>query len=106
MTAYDPKVIEEFASKLYARAESIVVSTTVLGGLLGLLVGLIAGFVLGAELRLDPMIVVVAVIVSVAGFAVIGYMRGTERAFALRLQAQQALCQVEIERHVRVAVQR
>jgi hypothetical protein len=32
---------------------------------------------------------------------VIGYFIGTERAFVLRLQAQIALCQVQIERNTR-----
>lgn len=89
MTTYDPSVIQEFADKLYARANSIVASYTVLGALLG---GA-GGFAATQEVAL-----------SVAGVCfggLLGFMAGREKAAALKLQAQTALCQIQIEENTR-----
>lgn len=93
MIKYDASIIQQFADRLYKKANSIVANFTVIGILFGLgigfgfdkayglgNVGLVAGVVLGA---------------------VIGYAMGQERAFALKLQAQVALCQVQIEQNTR-----
>jgi len=42
------------------------------------------------------------IIVALVG-AVLGYLVGNDRAFALRLMAQTALCQMQIERNTRPA---
>lgn len=85
---YDPKVIVEFASKLYSRARSVVLTYTILG----VLVGAGAGGALGKGIG--------ALIGAIIGGAV-GYSIGSERAFQYRLQAQTALCQVQIESNSR-----
>jgi len=93
--AYDPQVIKGFAQAMYARATMVTVSYALSGAVgggavLGIAGGLggsaTAGFILGA---------------LVGG--VFGYFVGNMQANALRLGAQLALCQVEIERNTRPA---
>ena len=89
---YDAKVIVEFASKLYIKAKSIVLTYIVLGALVGAFTGfaatqhgigaIVGGFIVGA----------------------IGYSLGSDKAFQLKLQAQVALCQVQIEKNSRTSV--
>ena len=45
----------------------------------------------------------IALVVAVVG-ALLGYAVGSERAFALRLMAQTALCQLQIERNTRLVI--
>ncbi len=88
---YDEAVIEKFAHQLYARATSAVVGYT----LLGVLVSLVGATFLpeGIEgiLRLA-----VLFIAPLAGFAI-----GQSKAFLLKMQAQTALCQVQVEKNTR-----
>jgi len=84
---YESKVIEQFAERLYGRAKSIIIRYTVFGVLIGAGVGYAAmhrpvGTGIGAV---------------IAG--ILGYSLGVEKAFLLKLQAQTALCQVQIERN-------
>jgi hypothetical protein len=97
MVTYDAQVVQKFADRLYTRAQSIVISCT----LLGLLIGLFFGFGLG-QMRIGQAGGVLGFAI-VALFGVIGYMAGSERAFHLKLQAQLALCQVKIEENTRKA---
>lgn len=93
--AYDPSVVEEFARRLYARARLITALYTVLGVLVVPLIvaAIMAGN--GADLGFAEVI-----LAAIAG-GVVGFVVGRERAFSLRLQAQIALCQVQIERNSR-----
>ena len=88
MVAYNPEVIQEFADKLYSRADAIVIGWTAIGALGGFVLGSLMG---GGGIRLFMLF---------AGGA-IGYAIGLQRAFLLKLQAQEALCQVQIERNTR-----
>ena len=113
---YSAAIIEQFASKLYERAESIVRWYQFLFGMLGFSVGLIFGVVVGVGIGYaidsrfsdDPtqVFAVTSAIFSVS-FAIMfarhGKKVGESAGFKYRLQAQQALCQVEIERNGRVA---
>lgn len=91
---YDPSVIRKFAARLYARARSVMITYTFVGGVIGAMpavwftstyfgsweAGLLVGAVLGGAM---------------------GYALGVEKAFRLKLQAQTALCQVQIEANTR-----
>ena len=87
-TKFEPRIISTFADLLYVRADWIVLKWTVVGGATGAILlgfygkalGLLIGGVIG-------------------GFA--GYREGQARSFLLRLQAQLALCMVEIEANTR-----
>ena len=87
---YDPKVIQEFSDRLYAKANGIIRSYTILGVLLLGIAGLATQ---------EPIFGLMGAVLG----GVIGYSLGKEKAFNYKLQAQTALCQVQIEtnsRHV------
>ena len=91
MINYDPAVIQTFAEKLYKKANSIIVTYT----LIGLILGGVGGYYL-SEAAGGGMstIAIVAVVAALIGFAI-----GREKAFLLKLQAQTSLCQVKIEQN-------
>ena len=91
---YDPGVIEEFAARLYARAKTIMLSY----GLLGFLIGILMVGALSVKAGREDSNGVF-LILAVAIPTLIGVFVGRARGFALRLQAQQALCQVAIEKN-------
>lgn len=85
---YDSKIIQEFAARLYQKANSVIAIYTILGLVIGLAVGAMVGKGAGA-------------MVGAAILGIIGFMIGTDRAFQYKLQAQTALCQVEIEKNTK-----
>ena len=87
---YDADIIREFAAKLYLRARSLAAVYTLIGTFLGGLVG-------GATASENP----IALWLSILMFGIIGYMIGREKAFAMKLEAQTALAQVQIEMNTR-----
>jgi hypothetical protein len=91
---YDSQLIQKLADRLYAEADRAVVQSTVVATM----VGVIAGYVIAAVTRV-PTVGFVIVCAVVAGG--IGYVRGREKAFTLRWQAQQALCLMHTERNTR-----
>ena len=96
MVDYNKYVIQEFANKLYQKATWIIIKYTVLGLIGGIIVGLfLNNMVQGKEYLLY-------ISIFLGGSS--GYDRGTERAFVLKLQAQTALCQTEIEENTRRAI--
>ena len=91
-TQYDPSIIQTFADRLYDQADKIVYSYGLLGFLVGGCVGAGIGFSMGTrDFSLLPSVLVGAIAAAFAGAI------GRQRAFALRLQAQTALCQAQIE---------
>ncbi|HMP00801.1 MAG TPA: hypothetical protein PKE26_17020 [Kiritimatiellia bacterium] len=88
MVSYDRTVIQTFADFLYQRAASIIAIYTIIGVILG---GIFGRVIMGA----GGMIL----LAMLAGFA--GYLAGNQRAIAYKLQAQMALCQVQIEINTR-----
>ncbi len=97
MTKYDESVIVEFADSLYEQAESIVRLYTAVGVLVGAGIGAAIGGMLLSGSGFGPA-VIGAIVVGGAAF-----QTGRQKAFALRLQAQVALCQVQIEANTRPA---
>jgi hypothetical protein len=98
MILYDPNVIHQHAQRLYDRALGIVVIYAVGLGLLGLLGGAVVGSTIFGEFQ------VITALLGGAALGLIGVAIGRERSFELRLQAQTALCQVQIELNSRVNV--
>ena len=92
MVEYDPQVIYKFADRLYKQANSIIAIYTLIGGLTG---GAI-GYYFAIPLGIKSLTILCALFLAFLGFAL-----GNERAFTLKLQAQTALCQVEIEANTR-----
>ena len=95
-TQYDPGIIAEFADRLYAQARSIIVTSTLLGALIGVFPG--AAMALSSHDSTPGFLMALlgALILGPLGFAI-----GRARAFSLRLQAQTALCQAQIEVNTR-----
>jgi hypothetical protein len=94
---YDANVIVTFAERLYRRAAIVVIVYTLFGAVFGALVVKGISYEMHSNSTTDGAIVAAAII------AVLGGLLGNERAFTLRLLAQQALCQVQIERNTRAA---
>lgn len=88
MIQYDSKVIYVFAERLYSRANSLMLTYTIIGGLVGAAVGTVLNKGLGTILG--------AVVVGGLAFVI-----AQERAFQLKLQAQVALCQAQVEENTR-----
>jgi hypothetical protein len=88
VVSYDPNVITMFAQRLYARAAIVIALHTVIGVVLG---GVAGKFAYGTGSML--------ILAAVGG--VLGFLLGSQRAFLLKLQAQTALCQIQIEQNTR-----
>ena len=93
MTQYDPHVIQKLADKLYAQANTIVFLATVAGIVLGGICGYGAGHNQGKS-SVDA--VVAGAVLGAIGFAI-----GRSLSFSLRVKAQMALCQRQIEENTR-----
>src|SRR3989440_10482070 len=91
---YDSQLIQKFADRLYAEVDRVVMQSTVVATL----VGVIAGYVIAAVTRV-PTVGFVLVCAIVAGG--MGFVRGREKAFTFKWQAQQALCLMHTERNTR-----
>ena len=90
MVTYDPSVIQQHAQRLYDRARAIIIVYGVGFGLMGLFAGMLIEALTG---DLGPGLVGVGGLLC----AVLGAAYGQARGFELRLQAQLALCQAQIE---------
>ena|SRR5437773_2773883 len=95
MVQYDASVLYRFADQLYRQAAQAIVTAVVLGVIIGGGIGYGGGYAVNRPAAQTFMIVL-----GLLG-AVIGYSLGAQRAFALRLQAQTALCQAKIEENTR-----
>ena len=98
MAKYEPQVIVQFADNLYRQAGSLPVSYAVLGVLLGAALG----FALGGFFRAPEAAMIVAALGALL-LGLVAFTVGQQKAFALRLQAQVALCQVQTEANTRAA---
>ncbi len=85
---YDPKIIYEFAARLYSKANTVIAIYTIIGALIGGILGYIVGRVVG-------------LLFGLIIFGAIGFYLGREKAFWLKLQAQTSLCQTKIEENTR-----
>ncbi len=88
MAAYDSSVIQKAADELYLRANTIVLVNAALFAFVG---GAAGAFAFGGA----------GALIGFLGGGGLGYYFGVQKAFALKLQAQTALCQVAIERNTR-----
>jgi hypothetical protein len=93
---YDSRVIIEFAGRLYSQAKNIVVTYTVAGVVI---FGAVGALVAAATENTEEGLIAAATLAFIGG--AIGYTRGQERGFTLKLQAQTALCQLQIEQNTR-----
>ena len=106
LASYDALVLKSYADKLYQEAKMITLTTTLRYLGVMFLISFVPIWVLhgtSAALRNDQEYsVAVGVSVFLMFIAtMIGVERGMSRAFQLKLEAQQVLCQVAIEQNTR-----
>jgi hypothetical protein len=94
---YDPQVIERFADRLYEKAQSFVVGSVIVGAALGAAFGAVPLTSLGASWPIPSSFGFATMLVGAVSGAVLGYRIGDARSFSYMLQAQSALCQLQIE---------
>jgi len=106
MTPYDSTVIQQMADALYAQAKGIELKMAVSAAFRwGILLSLLGGSATFATMSNGDWVVVTAAVAVMCGGlgmltgAMSGYRKGRERSFSLRLEAQRALCFVQIERN-------
>lgn len=95
MARYDARVIDKMADTLYSQARSLELLYALSGGLLGCAGG--CGLMALTDVREATM---PAIALGVVG-AALGWAVARPKAFLLRLHAQTALCQVQIEANTR-----
>jgi hypothetical protein len=115
MTDYDSKVIHKFATRLYGRAQTLVLVHTLIGALIGGCLGkaysaytevtaspstAIFGAILGQSIQPSPP-TTNWTLIGILVVGLIGFWLGWNKAFVLKLQAQTALCQAKIEENTR-----
>lgn len=97
---YDPSVIQEMADQLYAQARTMVAQSVLLGLLFGSATGGVVALFLS---ELGPEVGVGLVVTFAALCAALGASSARSKTLSLRLQAQELLCQVQIEVNTRRA---
>ncbi len=102
---YDPNIIELAAARLYSKADAVVMGSVATGVVVGAAFGAIPLTSLGAAWPIPSMFGFATMLVGAILGAVIGYTVGDARAFGYRIQAQSALCQLQIERNTAAAAE-
>ena len=93
MPTYDSNLLRTLAERLNAQARSAVVVGIVAGAVTGGLFGFAASLIF----MLSQSLLIPGAVVG----GILGIVAGRRKAQALRLQAQMALCQVQIEENTR-----
>lgn len=96
---YDQRVIKEFAASVYAQASAAEAAATIIGLIVGAAVGYLGGSLMTQSSGAALVVVLASGIIGGA----IGFQNGKAKALSLRLEAQMALCQAEIEKNTKTA---
>jgi hypothetical protein len=96
MPGYDPKHHQDLADLLILRANRIVSVFTAMAAIVGAGVGV-------AIARGAGKTEIISVIIWTFVLGIFGFVAGKERAFSLRMKAQELLCQKRIEENTRAA---
>jgi hypothetical protein len=101
---YDPQVIEQFAASLYRKAIAAQKGSIVVGVVLGSILGALPLTSIGNPWHVPSAFGYATKLVGAIVGGLIGYVIGDARSFGYKLQAQAALCQVEIQRNTQASV--
>jgi hypothetical protein len=102
LPSYDPRVIEQFAENLYRKASAFVAGSVVVGAALGAAFGAVPLTSLGDSWPIPSIFGFATLLAGGVFGGVIGYVIGDTRSFGYRLQAQSALCQLQVERNMAI----
>lgn len=101
---FDPTIVEEFADRLYRKADALTKGMVVLGALVGAAFGAVPLTPLGDAWPIPSAFGFATLLAGASCGALIGYVIGDTRAFGYRFQAQMALRQLQVERETRAAL--
>ncbi len=101
---YDSQVIDAFAHSLYRRAAAASKVSLVVGAILGGAFGGIPLTGASAHWPVPHALGYFTLLGAAVAGGYLGHVIGEARAFGYKLQAQSALCQVEIQRNTAAAV--
>lgn len=95
MSVYDPKNHQDFIDLLHTRAKRITIVYTLMAAIVGAGISVAIGYMKPGSASLGSIVLWTAVL------AFFGFVMGRERSFKMRLQAQELLCQKQIEENTR-----
>jgi hypothetical protein len=106
-TEYDANILQSYADDLYKQAQRIVIQTTISYGLISFLVsallsGLVFAYIAHEYQTNEGDSLILSVLIFTALGIAVGISEGRRRAFRLKLEAQELLCQRQIELNTRV----
>jgi hypothetical protein len=102
--AFDPSIMEQFAEQLLRKADSVRVGSAVVGGVLGVIFGAVPLTPLASVWPIPAVFGFATILLGLLAGVLVGYVVGEGRAFRLRVQAQTALFQVDIEKRLESAL--
>jgi hypothetical protein len=105
MPEFNPNVIEEFAKRLYAKADALAKGALIGGVILGACFGAIPLTPLGDAWPIPQAFGLATMLLGGLCGGMIGYVIGDHRALDYRFQAQMALRQLRVERETALALQ-
>ena len=103
-STFDPAIMEEFAQQLLRKSDSVRVGSAVAGGIVGVIFGAVPLTPLASVWPIPAIFGFATILLGGLAGVLIGYVVGEGRAFRLRVQAQTALFQVDIERRLESAL--
>ena len=101
---YDPQVIEQFAASLYRKSIAAQKGSIVVGVVGGALLGALPLTSWANPWHVPSAFGYATMLVGAVVGGLIGFVIGDARSFGYKLQAQAALCQVEIQRNTQASV--
>lgn len=102
--AFDPSIMEQFAEQLMRKADSVRVGSAIVGGVLGVIFGAVPLTPLASVWPIPAVFGFATILLGLLAGVLVGYVVGEGRAFRLRVQAQTALFQVDIEKRLESAL--
>jgi hypothetical protein len=100
---YDSNILQQYADQLYRQASRIVVWTVLRYGFAVFVVSIMFFIAIGSQKQIDVNAAMTIVLILTLLGCAAGVDAGRRKAFSLKLQAQQILCQREIEQNTRPA---
>lgn len=97
MVVYDPTILRRYANRINMSADLEILGWSFFGLFLGAIVGAIVSPLKLIDVPSSELLYIGALV-----GVFLGFLWGREKAFMLKVQAQQILCQVEIEQNTRL----